>query len=149
MPSGAARLAAFFMIIPGGRQAMTPTTAAAVYIGVNILIIFFLSFRVVGRRRSAKVSLGTGGDAELEQRIRAHGNAVEYIPVTLLGLFALAGLGAPLWAIHAIGAGFTLGRVLHGFGLSGNVRPARAGGMVLTWLGMLAAAIGLIWLGLS
>lgn len=126
---------------------MPPIATAAIYVGVNLLILFWLSLRVVGRRRAAQVSLGTGGDAELEQRVRAHGNAAEYIPATMLGLYIVASLGAPLWAVHAIGIAFTLGRVLHGFGLSGNLAPARAFGMVLTWLGMLAVAIGLIWLG--
>lgn len=128
---------------------MTPIAAAAVYTGVNILILFYLSFRVVGRRRSAKISLGTGGDADLETRVRAHGNAAEYIPATLLGLFIAASLGAPLWAVHAIGGVFTLGRVLHGIGLSANILAPRALGMVLTWLGMLASGVAAIWLGLS
>jgi uncharacterized protein len=128
---------------------MTALSAAALYIGINILILFFLSFRVVGRRRSAKVSLGTGGDSDLEIRTRAHGNAAEYIPVTMLGLFVMTQLAAPLWAIHAVGAGFTAGRLLHAYGLSATVLPARALGMVLTWLGMLAAGIGVIWLAVA
>jgi uncharacterized membrane protein YecN with MAPEG domain len=123
---------------------MTSVAAAAIYIAVNILLIFVLSLRVVGRRRSAKVSLGTGGDADLEVRTRAHGNAVEYIPITLLGLYALAAMGAPVWMIHAVGGVFTLGRVLHAIGLSGTILSARAFGMVLTWLGMLGAAAGLL-----
>lgn len=128
---------------------MTPIAAAAVYTGVNILILLFLSFRVVGRRRSAQVSLGTGGDADLEVRVRAHGNASEYIPATMLGLFIAASLGAPLWAVHAIGGVFTLGRVLHGIGLSGNIMAPRALGMVFTWLGMLASGVAVIWLALG
>ncbi|MBA4225084.1 MAG: hypothetical protein C0456_00510 [Hyphomonas sp.] len=128
---------------------MTPIAAAAVYAGVNILILLFLSFRVVGRRRAAQVSLGTGGDADLEVRVRAHGNASEYIPATMLGLFIAASLGAPLWAVHAIGGVFTAGRVLHGIGLSGNIMAPRALGMVLTWLGMLASGVAAIWLALS
>ncbi len=128
---------------------MTPLSAAAVYIGLNILLLFLLSFRVVGRRRAAKVSLGTGGDADLEIRTRAHGNAAEYIPVTMLGLFVMAQFAAPLWAVHAIGGVFTAGRVLHAIGLSGSILPARALGMVLTWLGMLAAGVGVLWLALA
>lgn len=128
---------------------MTPIAAAAVYTGVNILILLFLSFRVVGRRRSAQVSLGTGGDADLEVRVRAHGNASEYIPATMLGLFIAASLGAPLWAVHAIGGVFTVGRVLHGIGLSGNIMAPRALGMVLTWLGMLTSGVATLWLALS
>jgi uncharacterized protein len=124
---------------------MTPFAAASTYIGVNILILFYLSFRVVGRRRAAQVSLGTGGDTDLEIRSRTHANAAEYIPITMVGLLALAQFATPLWAIHAIGATFTGGRLLHALGLSRTLLPARAAGMVLTWLGMLAVAGGLIW----
>ena len=123
---------------------MTSVAAAAIYLAVNILLLWFLSFRVIGRRRSAKVSLGTGGDAELEIRTRAHGNAAEYIPITMLGLYVLAAMGAPVWMIHAVGGVFTLGRVLHAIGLSGTIMPARMVGMVLTWTGMLGAAAGLL-----
>ena len=128
---------------------MTPLTAAAVYLGVNILLLWYLSFRVVGRRRSAQVSLGTGVDADLEIRSRVHGNASEYIPVTMLGLFVMAQMAAPLWAIHAVGGVFTAGRLIHAIGLSNSLLPARAGGMVLTWLGMLGAAGALFWLALA
>lgn len=124
---------------------MTPVAASAIYLAVNILLLWFLSFRVIGRRQAAKVSLGTGGDAELEIRTRAHGNASEYIPITMLGLFVLASIDAPMWMINAIGGVFTLGRVLHAIGLSATIAPARAGGMVLTWLGMLGAAAGLLY----
>ncbi len=128
---------------------MTVLSAAALYTGINILLLFLLSFRVVGRRRAAKVSLGTGGDADLEIRSRAHGNAAEYIPITMLGLFVMTQFAVPLWAIHAIGGTFTLGRVLHAIGLSATLLPARALGMVLTWLGMLGAGVGVIWLALT
>ena len=63
----------------------------------------------------------------------------------MVGLLALSQFATPLWAIHAIGATFTIGRLLHALGLSRTLLPARAGGMVLTWLGMLAVAGGLIW----
>ncbi|MFN4226265.1 MAG: MAPEG family protein [Hyphomonas sp.] len=123
---------------------MTTLTASAIYLAVNTLLLLYLSLRVVGRRRSAQVSLGTGGDADLEVRTRAHGNAAEYIPVTMLGLFVLAAMDAPLWMIHAIGGVFTAGRILHAIGLSATILPARALGMVLTWLGMLGVAMALL-----
>lgn len=123
---------------------MTPIAAAAIYIAVNILLLVYLSYRVVGARQASKVSLGTGGDAGLEIRSRAHGNASEYIPITMLALFVMSQLGAPLWAIHAVGGAFTLGRVLHAIGLSATIFPARAGGMVLTWLGMVGSAAGIL-----
>lgn len=124
---------------------MSATIAAALFVGLNTLLIFILSLLVVTRRVAAKVDLGDGGDASLQARIRAHGNAVEYIPVTMLCLVVFAGLGASHISVLVIGGVFTAGRVLHAIGLAGGVRPARASGMILTWLGMLAAVAGLLW----
>ena len=128
---------------------MNSTQAAAIYVGVNIALLVFLGARVVGRRRSAQVSVGDGGDATLNLRIRTHGNASEYIPAFLVGLFMTASLGLAVWGVHALGAVFTFGRVLHAIGLSGTVMPARAFGMILTWLPMLAVAGLLVWQALT
>jgi uncharacterized membrane protein YecN with MAPEG domain len=119
---------------------MNSTQAAAIYVGLNIALLVFLGARVVGRRRSAQVSVGDGGDADLNLRIRTHGNASEYIPAFLVGLFMTSALGLAVWGVHLLGAAFTLGRVLHAIGLSGTVMPARAFGMLLTWIPMLAVA---------
>ena len=123
---------------------MTSTNAAILYVGVNMLLLLYLAVRVVLRRGSAKISIGTGGDADLELRSRVHGNATEYIPITMLGLYLLATLGMPVLWIHIFGGGFTLGRFLHAFGLARTVMAARQIGMVLTWLGMLMIAGALI-----
>jgi len=123
-------------------------SAAALYVGVNILILFLLSFRVVGGRLRTRVSLGSGGDPDLEVRIRAHGNAAEYIPASMLGLVVLALLAVPVWAIHALGGVFTLGRLLHAVGLSATLLWARQFGMVLTWLGMLGIGAYVVYAAL-
>ena len=126
---------------------MNSTETAAIYVGLNIILLVLLGVRVVGRRRSARVSVGDGGDPALTLRIRTHGNASEYIPAFLVGLFMSASLGLPVWGVHALGATFTLGRLLHAVGLSATVMPARALGMVLTWLPMLAVGGLLLWQG--
>lgn len=119
---------------------MNSTQAAAIYVGLNIALLIFLGARVVGRRRSAQVSVGDGGDADLNLRIRTHGNASEYIPAFLVGLFMTSSLGLAVWGVHILGTAFTLGRVLHAIGLSGTVMPARAFGTLLTWIPMLVVA---------
>ncbi len=75
---------------------MTSTQAVALYAGLNIALLVLLAIRVVGRRRSAQVSVGDGGDEDLALRIRTHGNAAEYVPAFLVGLF----LSAP-WAARS------------------------------------------------
>lgn len=124
---------------------MTSLEAAAVYVGVNMLLLIFLAFRVTGRRQVAKVSVGTGGDQLLELRTRVHGNATEYVPAMLIGLVTAALLGLPVWAIHVGGGMLTLGRVLHAYGLGSTVLAARVSGTLLTWIATVLTALALIY----
>ncbi|KCZ93850.1 MAPEG family protein [Hyphomonas johnsonii] len=128
---------------------MAPLEAAAVYVGINILLLIYLSSRVVFMRRSAQVSVGHGGNVDLEIRTRVHGNAAEYIPSMLVALITAAFMGIPVLWIHILGTTFTLGRVIHAFGLSRSVLQARVLGMVLTWLAMIVVAAMLIFHGLT
>lgn len=128
---------------------MTALQVAAVYIAVNILIIVYLAIRVVTRRFSGKISMGDGGSESLATAIRVHGNATEYIPATLVGLLALAFLSAPIWAIHAFGIGFTLGRLLHAVGMARGPIQFRQLGMVLTWSAMVILSLALLYLAFT
>ncbi len=123
---------------------MTSIEAAAIYVGLNMLLLIYLAFRVVSRRQSAEVSIGTGGDAVLELRTRVHGNATEYVPAMLIGLVLAALMNAPVWVIHGLGVAFTLGRLMHAFGLGGTIMAARAGGTLLTWISIVVTALALI-----
>lgn len=126
--------------------------ATPIYAALLTLLYITLSFRVIGRRRSAKVSLGDGGDSVLNRRLRAHGNFAEYVPLGLL-LMVLVELqdGAAL-LIHAIGLMLLIGRVAHARGLAGepeNFRYRKIG-MQLTFTALLAGAVGnLILVGMN
>jgi len=125
---------------------------AAIYVGLNILILLVLAYLVVSGRRKHKIVLGTGDNAEFERAIRAHGNAAEYIPAGLIGIVLLALMepASPLWLLHAAGISLTLGRILHGVGLhAGVLNAGRMFGMVLTWLSYLLIGGGLVFAGLS
>tara|TARA_R110000822_G_scaffold111557_2_gene242299 strand:+ start:303 stop:689 length:387 start_codon:yes stop_codon:yes gene_type:complete len=128
---------------------MPPLEAAAVYVGINILLLIYLSSRVVFMRRTAKVSVGHGSNVELELRTRTHGNASEYIPAMMVGLVTAAYMGIPALWIHILGASFTFGRVLHAIGLSRTIFPLRVSGMLLTWFAMILIAGMLIYHGLA
>lgn len=125
---------------------------AAIYAGLNILLLLALSVRVMLMRRAKRVTLGDGGDPELRRAMRAHGNAAEYIPAGLVGitLAALLDPAAPAWLLHAGGGALTLGRAIHAVGLSlGDFNAGRAIGMTLTWAAFLVLGVGLIWAGLA
>ena len=112
------------------------------YAGLNALIALVLALLVTRQRGITKTSLGTGGHPALERAVRAHGNFIESVPLILLLLLLLelAGMSA-LW-LHTMGVALTLGRILHGWGLSANSESfGRAAGIVLTWLVLLAALI--------
>jgi uncharacterized membrane protein YecN with MAPEG domain len=126
---------------------ITPALAAvALYAGLNTLILLALMAPIIRLRGTLSVSLGDGGHPALTRAMRAHGNAVETIPLALLLITIAALLGAPARAIHALGLMLTVGRALHGWQLSRPSAPIamRAGGMALTLPVLLVAALGLI-----
>ena len=121
---------------------------AALYAGVNILILLVLSVLVVAGRQRHKIRLGDGGNETFNRAVRAHANAAEYIPAALVGLVTLALFdpATPVWLLHAAGLSLTSGRILHGFGLhAGVLNWGRVFGMSLTWLSYLLIAGGLLY----
>jgi uncharacterized membrane protein YecN with MAPEG domain len=120
--------------------------AAALWSGLLILMMLVLSGIVVSGRRKHLVSFGDGGKADLLAASRAFGNLVEYATPGMIALLLLAAVGAPAWMVHGVGATLLAGRVIHALGLLFQTGPAlgRALGMVLTWVALLVAAVGLI-----
>ncbi|MCC5994973.1 MAG: MAPEG family protein [Oceanicaulis sp.] len=121
---------------------MTAMTAAGLYVGLNILILLVLGVLVMVRRNKAQIGVGDGGDETLIRASRAHGNGAEWTPAALIGLIAAASLGAPVIAIHVLGVMLTVGRVLHGWGLSRNT-----GRSIGRMLGALLTLITYVLLG--
>lgn len=117
------------------------------YTGLSLLLVLVLAYRVVAVRRATRTGLGTGDSSALEQRIRAHGNAVEYLPMGLLGVGLLELTGHSGWLVHALAATLLLGRVLHAWGLSTSAGTShgRFLGTLLTWLVFVAMALLLVW----
>ncbi|MEO1554063.1 MAG: MAPEG family protein [Pseudomonadota bacterium] len=124
---------------------MSALEVASVYIAINILMLVWFGMRVVARRFRGKISMGDGGSDDLARAIRVHGNASEYVPPMLVGLLVLAFLDAPIWALHALGIGFTLGRIMHAFGMSGAPIILRQFGMLLTWSAMGIVSLAILY----
>lgn len=125
---------------------MTPMKAAAIWIALNALLLIYLSVRVGQARTRLKINLGDGGNPEMVKAIRTHGNYVEYAPLALVGLVALAAMGAHVAIVHALGAVFFFARVSHLLGLGMGVWPmGRFVGTLGTMLTLLATAIILIY----
>lgn len=125
---------------------MSALEVAGVYVAINILMLVWFAMRVVARRFRGKISMGDGGSEDLARAIRVHGNASEYVPPMLIGLLALAFLDAPIWSLHALGIGFTLGRLMHALGMSGGPLISRQLGMMLTWTAMAIVSLAILYL---
>ena len=123
---------------------LLPVTA--LYTGLFLLLMTVLAANVVRQRLGGQVSLGDGGNKTLNQAIRAHGNATEYVPLVLIGLAVLELTGTSGTALHLYGGIFFLARLLHAAGMTrpGAVNKARQAGIALSWLVMVGMAVHLI-----
>jgi len=88
------------------------------YAGLLVLWYVALGLRVSSLRRQRRIFLGDGNDAELQRRIRGHGNFAEYVPLALLLMAILEASGFSIYVIHAIGIVLLVSRMLHGCALS-------------------------------
>ena len=119
----------------------------AVYAAISALLVVALSFRVIRLRLSTRTGIGDGGHQDLARRIRAHANAVEYLPLALLLLLLVEWNQTLPLIVHGFGIVLVLGRLLHAVGLSrsAGASPARFIGMLLTLLCLLGMAALLLW----
>jgi hypothetical protein len=89
------------------------------------------------------VSLGDGGNPDLQRAIRGHANFCEYAPFALLLLAILELSRFSIYALHAIGIVFVIARVLHGYALSfrRDFPFGRYWGALLTFVVLIAESL--------
>ena len=81
------------------------------------VIFLILWFRVSGMRAALGLSFGDGGNEGMLQRVRQHGNFVEWTTFVLILMILAEGMGAPPIYLHISGALLVIGRIAHPFGL--------------------------------
>ena len=105
-----------------------------------IIVNLWLSIRIGKLRHALKVSVGDGGNALINRRMRAQANFGENTPITLV-LFALVEMAGPdhvwghgSWLPYA-GFVFITGRVAHAFGMDSDdsFKPGRPIGMITSY----------------
>lgn len=97
---------------------MTPAFITIVTAAFCAAILLALSVGVSYLRITRKVSLGDGGDYVLNRVGRAHANAAEFIPLSLVLLFLAEVYTTTGSTLLWVGAGMLmLGRALHAWGL--------------------------------
>jgi uncharacterized membrane protein YecN with MAPEG domain len=126
----------------------TPSAhAAALWVGLHLILLLVLSVLVVRQRRAHGVVLGDDNIPQLTQAVRAFGNATEYVPAGLIALAVLALAGATPMVVHAMGLTLFVGRVAHAVGLSrsGGSSILRSAGVIATWLAYILGGVALIF----
>ncbi len=127
---------------------VTPSAhAAALWVGLHLILLLLLSVLVVRQRRAHGVVLGDNDIPELTRAVRAFGNATEYVPGGLIAIAVLALAGAPPMVVHITGLILLVGRVAHAIGLSrsGGSSVLRSAGVTLTWLAYIMGGVALIF----
>ncbi len=130
---------------------MTPIAAVTLYLGLFGLLMLALKLNVGRVRTSQKVGFGDGNNEAVQRAIRVQGNAVEDVPIVLLGLIGLALMDAPVLLIHGLGGSFFVGRVLHAVGLGGSSGASfgRFAGTLLPLLVIIITAGACIWFAVT
>lgn len=107
----------------------------ALYAAICGLLLVFMAVRVSYTRGKEKVDLGDGGKQVMLRAIRVHGNAAEYVPISLILLFFLEMQGSAHWFLHVCGIVLVVSRLLHMQGLmqSASLTPGRLAGTGLGW----------------
>jgi len=118
----------------------------AIFVALHAILLLALAYRVVAMRRGLKIGLGDGAQELVQQRIRAHANATEYVPVALIELLLLELMGVPALWLYVAGTTLLVGRMLHAAGLSrtSGYSFGRFSGTLLTWLSMLGMVVALL-----
>jgi hypothetical protein len=99
-----------------------------------LLLIAGLGLGISMRRRRDHIGPGMTGDAAFTRLQRAHGNAVEHVPVLLVALLLLELLGASSSHLIALGVAIVVARAAHAAGIILRPRhPLHALGGALTY----------------
>jgi hypothetical protein len=112
------------------------------------LLFFVLSVRTLRVRRGLRIAVGDAGNTQMLRAMRVHSNFAEYVPLSLLLIYMFEAAGAWPLLIHALGLALLVGRLLHAYGLSRTREDFRfrIAGMSLTFLALVAPALGLLTL---
>lgn len=116
------------------------------YVGLNALILIWLSTSTIRLRGKYKISIGDGDNKHIFRIMRGHANAVENMCVVLFLLLIMAAIGTPVLVLHGFGLVFTFARLIHAWHFIQDDAPRwqRYYGTLLTLIVTLVLALGVI-----
>lgn len=114
---------------------------SVIYASISALLVTWLSMNVIKKRNEFRVSIGDGDNEVLATAMAAQSNAIEYIPLALLLLFALEYNHGHLLLVHGLGVALIAGRIVHARGILGGQLKTRVLGMQITLYTLIGLAI--------
>ncbi|WP_295144792.1 MAPEG family protein [uncultured Reyranella sp.] len=118
--------------------------------GLLGLLAAALTVHVGLMRGRKRINLGDGGDAEMQAAVRAHGNLMEFAPLTLLTIYMASDFYG-FRMVAALSVALLVARVLHAGGMLGLVPKGRLMGTVASCivLGIASILLAIAGLGLK
>lgn len=122
------------------------------YVCAGLLGLLAVALAVnVGLMRGRKrIDLGDGGDAEMQAAVRAHGNLVEFAPITLVIIYMASDFYG-FRAVASLSVVLLVARVLHAGGMLGLIPKGRMMGTIASAavLGIASILLAIAGLGLK
>jgi uncharacterized membrane protein YecN with MAPEG domain len=116
--------------------------------GLLGLLAVALALNVGLMRGRKRINLGDGGDAGMQAAVRAHGNLVEFAPLTLLMIYMASDFYG-FRTVAALSVVLLVARVLHAGGMLGLIPKGRLVGTLASVAVLAIASILLAIAGLG
>lgn len=118
--------------------------------GLLGLLAVALATNVGLMRGRKRINLGDGGDAEMQAAVRAHGNLVEFAPLTLLMIYMASDFYG-FRMVASLSVVLLVARVLHAGGMLGLIPKGRLLGTLgsTAILGIASILLAIAGLGLK
>jgi uncharacterized protein len=132
-------------------MSLTPPVISALTAGILIVMQMVLALTVALARRRNRQSLGDGGNKDVLQATRRHGNLAENGALFIAGFTLFELLGGNRIQLEILCAVFVLARISHAIGLSmpNTVNPFRIIGITATIAVGIALGLALVRIGLA
>ena len=130
---------------------LTPPLISALTAGILIVMQMALALTVALARRRNRQSLGDGGNKDVLQAARRHGNLAENAALFIAGFTLMELLGGDRVELEILCAVFVLARISHAIGLSmqNTVNRFRIIGITATIAVGVALGLTLVRIGLT
>lgn len=115
------------------------------FVFLNAGIILFLALNISRVRIQKRIPYGDGGDKDANQAIRAHANGIEHVLIYGLNILALCFFQVSELGLQIMVLGFTVGRIVHAYGMLARNFTARRLGALASYL---FEAVGIVWLAI-